>query len=360
MLKSYYYIILSIGITFTTVLDLSAQAAKTHTVQAGETLYGIARNHQIHINELLKANPQIQNNAIKPGDIVHIPAAGAPVSTPVLPSTVPASKVPAQQNNTSAQPFGGATGVAEPAKNIPQTVPSTTAPSIKNNQLPMIEHVVQEKQTLYAISKLYNVTVDEIKAWNHLADNGIKVGSVLYIHTSKPAETLANTQTVLTTTAPVVHTPAPVVNKEETVPAAPVKTEPKPVETKPSAPVLPTPVKETPVAKSNSPQGQLEEAYVSAKNSGKSLQSSRGTITWIATENAKMSDSFFALHKTAPVGTIVKITNLVNKRVVFVKVIGKLPDTSDNLNITLRLSSAAKNALLLNGDKAYVDMDFYQ
>ncbi len=337
-----------------------AQSVNNHTVVAGETLYGIARNYQIHISELLKANPQIQDNAIKPGDTINIPAkasGSAPVQVPV--KTAPAVTQPAQ-NISQSNPFGGVTGSANPQPGVPASQPAVTntmtSAAIKNNQFSMIEHVVQEKQTLYAISKLYNVSIEDIKAWNHLADNAIKVGSTLLIRSQKPGESLA------------VSTPAPVTKTDAVAAPAPLpKAEAKPDVIKPvvaetkATPVLPVPVKEAPASSSSKgQQGQLEELYVDAKSSGKSLQSSRGTITWIATENAKMSDSYFALHKTAPVGTIVRVTNLVNKRVIFVKVIGRLPDTSDNLNITLRLSSAAKNALLLNGEKAYVDMEFYQ
>ena len=35
-------------------------------------------------------------------------------------------------------------------------------------------HTVEKKQTLYAISKLYNVTVAEIKQWNNLTADGLK------------------------------------------------------------------------------------------------------------------------------------------------------------------------------------------
>lgn len=364
MFKSIVFIIFCLAMSVGIPSFTFAQSTQKHTVATGETLYGIARNYQIHISELLKANPQIQDNAIKPGDIVNIPA----TTKGAAPAVTPAKAVPATnpaQNVTQSNPFGGVTGSTNPQPAIPATNTSTTntpaittnvtAPSVKNNQFAMVEHVVQEKQTLYAISKLYNVSVDDIKAWNHLADNAIKVGSTILIRSQKPGESLA------------VSTPAPVAKTEVAVtpipvPKAEVKAEtvkPAVTETK-TTPVLPAPVKEAPATSNKGLQGQLEDAYVSAKSSGKSLQSSRGTITWIATENAKMSDSYFALHKTAPVGTVIRVTNLVNKRVIFVKVIGKLPDTSDNLNITLRLSSAAKNALLLNGEKAYVDMEFYQ
>lgn len=345
------------GIPFASI----AQSNKTHTVATGETMFAISRLYQIHISELIKANPQIQDNAIKPGDVINIPA----TATNTVPAQIPVKTAPATsnpQNVTQTNPFGGATGTVNPQPSIPSAPAAqqqTTVNAIKNNQFAMIEHVVQEKQTLYAISKLYNVSIEDIKAWNHLADNSIKVGSTILIRSQKAGESLA-----VSTTEPVQKTVV-----SETPPVVKTSSEEQPAIVKAPAPAIPSVKPTAEVSKpatvpsssgSGGLQGQLEDGYVSAKNSGKTLQSSRGTITWIATENPKMTESFFALHKTAPVGTVVRVTNLVNKRVVFVKVIGKLPETSDNINIVLRLSSAAKNALLLNGDKAYVDMEFYQ
>lgn len=45
----------------------------------------------------------------------------------------------------------------------------------------MMTHSVQPKEGLYAISKKYGVTVTQIKEWNNLADDNIKVGQQLII-----------------------------------------------------------------------------------------------------------------------------------------------------------------------------------
>ena len=44
-------------------------------------------------------------------------------------------------------------------------------------------HVVQEGDTLYSISRTYSVSVDELKRWNYLYDNSIKVGQKLTVKT---------------------------------------------------------------------------------------------------------------------------------------------------------------------------------
>jgi len=316
-------------------MTFAQTSGQPHVVAAGETLYGIARNYNIHISELLKANPQIIDNAIKPGDVVTIPGKkngdGAPAQT-----------VPSQKaiNN---QPFGTTGGAitpvapAQPAKVAPALPAVHQAQQATNGKV--IYHEVQEKQTLYAISKLYNVSVQDIITWNNLQNNGIQVGSTLMIRPGKemPVTVKADTPVKQPVTLPVQPS---VTNTVVATPELPV-----------SKPKMST---------GSSLQAQLEQVFVAAKDDGGAAQTTRGTIAWINTENPKMSESYFALHKSAPVGTIVKVTNLVNKRVVFVKVIGKLPETADNINIVLRLSSAAKKDLLLNGDKAYVDMEYYQ
>jgi len=42
-------------------------------------------------------------------------------------------------------------------------------------------HVVKPKENLYAISKKYGVTIDQLKEWNNLKDNNLKVGQQLII-----------------------------------------------------------------------------------------------------------------------------------------------------------------------------------
>jgi LysM repeat protein len=349
-------------------IQLIAQTTKEHTVVAGETLYGIARNYQIHFNDLVKANPQILNNSINIGDIIHIPSNNPTIqNTPRINppiSTTPPSKN--KNNITESNPFAGATGITDPKSSVTPipapknnltstpNIPTTPKAGITNNQFQMIEHVVAEKQTMYAISKLYNVSVADIQSWNHLADNNIKVGSILLIRSNSknilPAKIITPVQEEVVIAKEVKSVKPEIVQPAEVA-----------IKEKSSTPILPAePIRESSGNASMNVQGQLEDAYIQDKNRGKSLMTSRGTITWINTENAKMSDSYFGLHKTAPIGSIIRVTNLVNKRVVFVKVIGKLPETSDNLNIALKLSIAAKKALLLNGDKAYVDIEYYQ
>lgn len=56
-------------------------------------------------------------------------------------------------------------------------------------------HAVQKGQTLYSISKAYNVTVDQVSRENAIESNGIKEGQLLRIPASAGSGTANNTQT---------------------------------------------------------------------------------------------------------------------------------------------------------------------
>jgi len=46
---------------------------------------------------------------------------------------------------------------------------------------PVASHTVSKGETLYRLSKQYGVTVDDLKAWNNLADNTIHVGQEIVV-----------------------------------------------------------------------------------------------------------------------------------------------------------------------------------
>lgn len=43
------------------------------------------------------------------------------------------------------------------------------------------EHLVAEKETLYSISKQYNVTIADIIEWNPFVQDGLKAGQIIRI-----------------------------------------------------------------------------------------------------------------------------------------------------------------------------------
>ena len=82
----------------------------------------------------------------------------------------------------------------------------------------------------------------------------------------------------------------------------------------------------------------------------------RGIATW--THSSYDDGNFYALHTTAPQGTIITVRNLMNNKTVSVKVIGKLPSTSGNENILIKLSESAAKKLNVLDDKFLVEITY--
>lgn len=54
---------------------------------------------------------------------------------------------------------------------------------------------------------------------------------------------------------------------------------------------------------------------------------------------------YLALHRTAKVGTILKVRNELNNREVFVRVRGELPNIGANTNVIIKISKSAYDRL---------------
>ena len=70
------------------------------------------------------------------------------------------------------------------------------------------------------------------------------------------------------------------------------------------------------------------------------------------------SDKYLALHKSATIGTIIFVKNLMNDNVVIVRVIGALPDTGINDKINIRLSRVAFEKLDAKDDIIPVELTY--
>ena len=69
---------------------------------------------------------------------------------------------------------------------------------------------------------------------------------------------------------------------------------------------------------------------------------------------------FLALHRSLPIGTNLEVRNLMNNQVVHVKVVGKLPDTGMNKNLMLRLSKPAYDQLGILDSKSRVEISYHK
>jgi LysM repeat protein len=323
----------SLILFFSLALALKAQhvSPKPHEISPGETFFSIARQYNVPVSELYKANPGVIADSIRPGQIVLIPVRFAEKS-PMLSPESPSGFNP-QPFTKSPKSIGVAQEKsAAPSANAPSVGTSATALAKSTQQdEQVLYHLVEEKQTLYAIARSYGVAVEDIVKWNQLPDQNIQIGMKLLIKTSAVVKTQVLDQPVTTDT---------------------LKDPLKDFDAKSIA----THKSEVPA---NGLQDQLYQNFLDAKSRGAKEYKERQSISWLKSNNERMGGGYFALHKSAPVGTIIKVTNLVSKKYVFVKVIGKLPESADNINVAMRMSGQAQKDLQLNGDKAYVELEYY-
>ena len=121
-------------------LSASAQEFKYHTVEAGETVYSIAKAYNISEEAIYKYNPDAKGNLEVSSKLV-----------------IPLSQ---QKKEVSTEP----------------------------EDIQFITHTVKRKETLYRLSKDYNVEIDEIKRFNkHLYSEELKRGEEILIPQRKKA-----------------------------------------------------------------------------------------------------------------------------------------------------------------------------
>ena len=67
---------------------------------------------------------------------------------------------------------------------------------------------------------------------------------------------------------------------------------------------------------------------------------------------------YMALHRTAAVGTLIAVRNEMNDQIVFVRVVGKLPDTGVNDRVIIRISEAAYHNIGAIDPKFRVELNY--
>ncbi|NDK56653.1 LysM peptidoglycan-binding domain-containing protein [Pontibacter sp. BT213] len=289
-----------------------------HKVEPKETLYALSRKYGVPVAQIVESNPAVEAS-IKIGQVVLIPSK-APLSAAV---------------NAAATP-------AKPA--APAASNRTFTVNAKGEKL----HKVEARQTLYSISRMHGVTVDNLKSWNKLTANEIEIGSELIV--GKGAVPTASKPVYVPEADDEVEKPVAVTPASKT--ATPAKTTPvtaTPAKTEP-APATTTPAKTETVSEREEDAGTTETAA--------------GVKKVIENGMAEMIDpkadtnKYLALHKSAPIGTIMQVKNAMNGQVVYVRVIGKLPETGANSNVVVRISKKAYQKLGAVDQKFRVEVSY--
>ncbi len=180
-------------------------------------------------------------------------------------------------------------------------------------------YTVARGETLFGIARRFQLTPEELIKLNKLPANGtVRVGQQLLLTATEAGTPAARA-------VAAENTPEPAAAK---TPAALVPEKPAQIAT-----VTPAAPAEKEVKEERAP-GRASEVLARVVETGLG-----------ATIEKSITDKYLALHKTAPVGTIMQVKNAMNGQSVYVRVIGKLPDTGENTNILVRLSPRAVQKL---------------
>ena len=132
--------LLCVGYTFAApdcpIREVDGKAYYEYTVVQGDGIYSIARSFGVNQSEIYNANPDL-TPSIKPGQIILIPA--------------------------------------------PREVLSSSADAVEVKNAEVKYHIVEPKQTLFGISRQYNITIDSITRLNPFVAQGIHPGDTVFL-----------------------------------------------------------------------------------------------------------------------------------------------------------------------------------
>lgn len=211
----------------TAKVDVVKSAVRTHLVQSKETLFSIARDYDVTVDDLRKANGALLDDGLKTGQTITIPSATSTVTTTTVTPSQPVSKVNTLPVNTTLQtithtvvagqtlfsiaqqydiavselerlnpsvvqnlPIGHQMIIkkgaeAQKPKPVVFEIPTTT--TVETQSLSKLlkkqyaNYEVKPKETLYGLAQMFNISQAELLALNPMLRDGVQVGMILKV-----------------------------------------------------------------------------------------------------------------------------------------------------------------------------------
>ena len=252
-----------------------------HIVQKKENLNMLAQKYGTTVNEIKRVN-NLNTINLQIGQVLKIPVT-SPEST-VTSEVTAENRVPA---NTIQKPV---------EKPIDKVLTNQVLNNPPKGEEEFIEHTVSSNETMYSIATKYQLTMDQLKAKNNLSTNQLRVGQKLLIKGQYPVK--------------------------------------KPY---------------TPATAGTADQDSLNSLKdpslrYAASRYGLNQIEEKGTAVWIADADLD-SSKMLVLHRTAPIGKVVKITNPMTNRTTFAKVVGKFTENESTKDVIIVMTKAVADAL---------------
>lgn len=288
-----------------------------HQVGEKETLYGLSKRYGTTVADILAQNPTA-DAGLEVGQILRIPYGGKPKAPDAVKTSqgivhrVAVKETMfsiARHYNVSVDDIKAWNNLKDGNLSVGQEIlirqkPAGQAEEVKPPAKPSAArtHTVSPKETLFSISRLYGMSVAQLKEWNNLTADEVKIGQVLTVAAPSPGAPAGAT----------VVTTAPATTPTNATPAA-------------TTPAVATASSVT-ISEGLSGANELKETGMAAL-----LQGTEG--------NRK----YLAQHATIKPGTILKVRNLANNQEVFVRVTG--PPSTPDANVLIFISKSAFDRL---------------
>lgn len=277
--------------------NLNGKKVILHKLDPKDNYYSIGRRYNVKPATIIEFN----NNApLKIGDIIKVPT-DLPYST---------FNVKASQQNKPAtqQPPVTQAPVTQQAP-VQKTPPAASANN--NAGITTQEYRVSAGETLFSIAKRFSSTVEDITAINGLSSTTLTPGQILKVRTGVPAP------------QPVAP-PRPVAKRDSTL---------------------------------ISIQDSSNASKFAANRFGLYEKNEKGVATWIEDTSLDPSKKL-VLHRSAPIGTVVKITNPMTNRTTFAKVVGRIYDSESTKDVILVMTKNVAESIGALDKRIHVNITY--
>jgi len=264
-----------------------------HKLDPKDNYYSIGRKYKVSPKVIMQYN---NNMALPIGGIIKVPT-----DRPFLESSAntPAPAAPQPKTPVVTPPVKQQ---APPVSKPVTAAPQQTAPT--QNSVPTQDYKVSAGETLYSIAKRFGTTVEDITAINGLTSTTLAPGQIIKVGAGQ------------TSAAPAPQTSAPIIAKQD-------------------ATTVVQAADSTNASKFNANKYGLYE------------KDENGVATFM--DDASLDpNKKLVLHRTAPIGTVIKITNPMTNLTTYAKVVGRFTDnesTKDVLIVVTKNVAASLGAL---------------
>lgn len=185
------------------------------------------------------------------------------------------------------------------------TVPVTST-TTSGAKMEIVKYKVGPKETFYSIAKKFNTSVDALKQLNNISSNSLTAGRIIKIR--------YGTQTAeLTPPTPII---LPKIFTEGTAGPSQI----------------------------DSSLNAGDRLKLPPSRYGLREIDDHGVAIWIADESLD-GTKMLALHRTAPIGTVVKVTNPMTSKSTFAKVVGKFTENESTRDVMIVVTKATADLI---------------